>query len=118
MKPLVRGQFIHSVTEAASTKDSSGREVPGAGPLVAFMVGIAAFGVGAIVYGLRKQPSGVASPRWRPPVPVRVFLVLVWAALLIVAVARERWLGVAGDGLLPASSAFTLWRSVRRRPSP
>jgi hypothetical protein len=142
-------------------KDSSGREVPGAGRLVAFMAVVVALGVAGIVYGLKKQPTdapiiglsvicllsaggfavalGITqwrrrnleppadggdaterapSPRWQLPVPVQVFLVALWAAFLVVSVARERWLGVAADGLLLAASGFSLWRALHRRPAP
>lgn len=142
-------------------KDGSGREVAGAGRLVAFMVVGAAIGIGAILYGLTKSPSAVApivlgvlcllsvgvlvvaigvtqwrrrglsppddagapphesrpeqSPRWQLPIPLLVALVVFWAAFLIITVVKERWIGVAANGLLLAASGYSLLQALRRR---
>jgi hypothetical protein len=60
------------------------------------------------------------SPRWQwqLPVPVLVALVAVWAALLIITIAKARWLGVTANGLLLAASAYSLVQALRRRPTP
>ncbi|GAA4756543.1 hypothetical protein GCM10023328_45380 [Modestobacter marinus] len=55
------------------------------------------------------------TPRWQLPVPVLVALVVVWATFLIITVARERWLGVAANGLLLAASGYSLVQALRQR---
>jgi hypothetical protein len=49
---------------------------------------------------------------------VNVLSVVVWSALLVLCVIKERWLGVAANGLLLVMSWYSLRRAFRRDATP